>query len=98
MRTFWLSFTDPDRPAGSRFLGVCVIDVTEAEATAARAAHPQAAPDAEWIGAAMRHAWAAGCNPGGQVGSIEITDAPEAARAPRDRLLSKSELAALGLA
>ena len=100
-RTFWLSFTDPDRPAGAQFLGVCIVDVSGAAAATMRArlaqTHPHAQDGAEWIAAALRHAHTAQCNPGGEVGCVEITGAPEAATAPRNQLLSRADLTALGL-
>jgi hypothetical protein len=98
MRTYWLSFTDQDRPAGGRFLGVTVIDVTADQAEAIRPElPPQAQPGAEWIAAACRAAWDMGCNPGGTVASYDITGRPEAVRAPHARLLSRAELRTLGL-
>jgi hypothetical protein len=101
-RTFWLSFTDPHRPVGSQFLGVCVVDVSTADAALARQVFAQekpfAKPGSEWIGAALRRAWQCGANPGGEVATLDISDAPEAATAPRDRLLGRVELVALGLA
>jgi hypothetical protein len=80
---------------------VCIVDVTEADAVQAQNMghiHPQAQPGAAWLAAAMRRAWVAGVNPGGQVGTWEITGRPEAATAPRDRLMTHAELVALNLA
>src|SRR6185295_17830721 len=101
-QTFWLSFTDPDRPSGQQFLGVAVVDVTEADAVEARR-HllPQALPGAEWIGAALRKAHETGCNPGGEVGSVRIDDTAEFAakspHIPRHQLLSRADLERLDL-
>lgn len=35
-RTFWLSFVDETRPEGDRFLGVCIVDVTDEDAARAK--------------------------------------------------------------
>lgn len=102
-KTFWLSFCDPDAPAGQQFRGVCVVDVDDADAGTAAidlaARFPNAQPGAEWIAAAMRKAWREGCNPGGEVATMEL--APEALAAappiPRNRLLQKDELRACGV-
>jgi len=97
MRTFWLSFCDGDRPTGEQFLGVAVVDVSDDQATAAlediktRFTHAQ--PGAEWLGAAMREAWRLGCNPGGEVQSMELPqDDPRLVMVPRGRLMQKPEL------
>lgn len=101
VRTYWLSFVDPDRPAGQRFLGVAIVEVTATEAAAARPRlPPQAKPGMEWHGAALRKAWQTGCNPGGEVEHYELdpahlASAPSAL--PRHRLMQKPELQALGL-
>jgi hypothetical protein len=96
-RTFWLSFVDRDAPAGQRFKGVCIIDVDELEAGMMKrevdARFPHHAADAEWLAAATRKAWEYGCNPGGEVGSMElVTTHP----APRNRLLTREELTRWG--
>jgi predicted RecA/RadA family phage recombinase len=99
-RTFWLSFVDPE---SGKNLGVAIVDVTEADVTVllAEGFHtrfPKAKPGAEWIAAATRVAWAHNCNPGGQVGSAELTgDAALLAHAPRNRLMDRPELEARGL-
>ena len=101
-KVFWLSFCDNEKPKGSQFLGACIVEVTAAEADAAmiviRLRFPFAQPDAEWIAAASRKAHATGCNPGGEMASIDVTDAPpeELARYPRHVLLSKADLEAIG--
>jgi len=101
MKTFWLSFSDPDRPAGQRFLGVCIVDVTvemaaEAFAQVTRRWPHRQADGAEWLAAAIRQAHQLGCNPGGDVASWEVP--PDiAARCPRNRLLLRPELLELGL-
>jgi|SRR5580765_5989839 len=102
MKTFWLSFTDPDRPKGEQFLGVAIIDVTEADAALAAAIvaarHPHAQPSANWIAAAIQRAWDTRCNPGGEIMSIDVTGEHEAEKAPHHCLLSRADLRELGLA
>lgn len=29
MHTYWLSFVDPELPAGNKFLGVCIVDAAD---------------------------------------------------------------------
>lgn len=99
MKTLWLSFADGTKPKGSQFLGVAVVEVSDAEATAAlvqvRINFPRAKPGAEWVAAASRKAWMRGCNPGGQVLSVELS--PEHADGiPRNRLLTREELEHFG--
>jgi hypothetical protein len=101
MRTFWLSFSDPELPNGEQFLGVALIDVTDADAATAivqlRAKFPAAAPGAEWIAAAIQCAWDMQCNPGGEILTIDVTGEHEADKVPRNRLLSKADLSDLGI-
>ena len=90
MRTFWLSFADD-----SGHLGVCVVDIKAEEAAASRGMidvmFPQHLEGAEWITAASSKAYAMGCNPGGEILSIEVS--PTRSRSmPRNRLLSKQEV------
>lgn len=77
-RTFWLSFVDETRPEGDRFLGVCVVDVTDEDAARAKEFQarrfPGALPGAEWLGAAIRKSHAIGCNPGGNAAGLDITN------------------------
>lgn len=111
-QTWWLSFTDPARPAGTQFLGVAIVDVTEGDAAAAlpfvqeiRDAYrlPPPAPDSApvWIAAAMRKAHATGCNPGGQIAPLRLDGSPLFAamdkRLPRHRLLSRAEMSERGI-
>jgi len=96
-RTFWLSFTNPDKPKGSQFLGVSIIEVTEEMAEEAREEIKRgrpADPGAEWLIAAIAESWRMACNPGGEIGAIEITGMPEV-EYPKNRLLSKPDIAAL---
>jgi hypothetical protein len=102
-RLFWLSFVDSDRPEGQRNLGVAVVEVMESDIAAAQEIinrdFPKADPRAGAVAAAICTAWATGCNPGGEVGCVEITDAdPEKlARAPRHQLMSREDLERLDL-
>ncbi len=102
LKTFWLSFCDGAKPTGERFLGACLVDVTQDDADEAivwLAIHrPQARAGAEWIAAAQRKAWRERCNPGGEVAFCDISDAPADVLAtyPRNRLMTRSELEAWG--
>lgn len=109
-QTWWLSFSDPDRPPRERFLGVVIVDVTEAEAgdiaasvTARRAQHglPLQEPSVDYMAAAIRKAHRVRANPGGEVAAWRIDDQPNFAaldpKMPRDRLLSKADLVARDL-
>lgn len=101
MRTFWLSFCDGKRPAGEQFLGACLVDVTQAEASQALIEIAFSFPDAlhgsEWVAAATRKAHREGCNPGGEIASADVTDGPPEMLSlyPRNRLMSKAELEAI---
>lgn len=100
MRTYWMSFMDPDRPKGDRFLGVVVVDVTEDDWQQAvprllskHPNHPDPA-EAAWLVAAIHKAWAAKVNPGGEMQAAQIVH-PDHGRLPRLTLLSKSDIDAL---
>jgi hypothetical protein len=99
MRTFWLSFVDPDRPEGQQFLGVTVVDVSDNEVASIvdeiRDRFPNAKAGAEWIAAATRKAWSLGCNPGGEVGCAELPS-ETCGHVPRNRLLTREEAARFG--
>lgn len=78
----WLSFCDPDRPAGSQFLGACMVEVSSLDDPRAAACE------------ATERAWQLECNPGGQV---EASPVPEdvARRIDRKwigRLLSRDKI------
>jgi len=96
VRTYWLSFTGPHKPQGEQFLGVVVVDVQESEAQAALKMRPAMYDKIHgpWVGAALRSAHISGCNPGGEVSSWRVDDAPpeRLKRYPRLRLLSRVEL------
>ncbi len=103
-KTYWLSFCDGERPTGQQFLGVAIVDVTDADVDAIReelrAKFPKAKDGAEWLAAASRKAWALGCNPGGEMLSHEMPaealELPQMLATPRGVLLDKPTLAALG--
>jgi hypothetical protein len=99
MKTFWLSFVDASQPPGQQFRGVAIVDVSDADAALAdrevRAKFPHAKDGAEWIAAASRKAWLMGCNPGGEMMSIELPPGTHE-NLPRHRILSRDELNTLG--
>lgn len=74
MSLFWLSFCDPERPEGTQFLGVAIVDGTE-------------------LLSATSRAYALGCNPGGEIMSLQV--APNLVglidERWRDRLLTRAE-------
>ena len=76
MKIYWLSFCDGDKPKGEQFLGACLVEVSQEEADLAAVCvaieFPYAEPGSEWIGAASRKAHQMGCNPGGEMASIEL--------------------------
>jgi hypothetical protein len=97
VKTFWMSFCDSARPKGKQFLGACVIDVTAAEADDAAILvllrFPFAQPNAEWIAAATTNAHRLGCNPGGEIATMEITaDHPMLARYQRGVLMDRATI------
>lgn len=109
-QTWWLSFCDPDKPEGQQFLGVVIVDVNERDKTlgefgaaAIRASHglpPLTDPTDQWMSAAIAKSHRLRINPGGECVGHRVDDiAPpeELARCPRDRVLQKPELAALGV-
>lgn len=99
-KVFWLSFCDPEKPAGTQFLGGCVLEVTAEEAQAVRAEvrrrFPMALPDAEWFAAATRKARELGCNPGGEVAFAELPpNHPMLAHYPIGVLLDRASIEAI---
>jgi len=100
-KTFWLSFCDPTRPTGEQFLGVCIVDVTQEDADEALLDvvlnFPCAQEGAHWIGAASRKAHREGCNPGGEMASMDITGVPSPVPLVKNQLLSFADLERLGL-
>lgn len=95
-RTYWLSFCDTDKPVGSQFLGAVVVDVTRDDADLALLLRPtiRNREEGPWIAAALHACWAAGVNPGGQVGSYRIDEAPPevVASYPRLMLMDKATI------
>jgi hypothetical protein len=98
MRTYWLSFVDDQRPPGQRFLGACIVQVSDADEAACRTRWPNMHDPIEgpWIAAATRKAWQLGCNPGGQVAAMHLHDDARNARNlplyPLGVLMSKQEI------
>lgn len=110
-QTWWLSFCDGDRPIGEQFLGAAILDVDEQDIArsegvrkALRARHglPDLTdPDDRSMSAAIWKSHRYACNPGGEVAAVRIDEAPgfaaHDAQMPRNRLLQKAALIALGL-
>jgi hypothetical protein len=99
-KVFWLSFCDGDKPKGQQFLGACLVEVTDVEATASLAVitevFPRAKPGAEWVAAASRKAHRLKCNPGGEMLSFEIPlDHPNIAHFPFGVLMDRPTIARL---
>ncbi len=82
MTYYWLSFTDPERPEGQRFLGGCIVEAENFLAATTRAWKLGISPGVE----------------GSEVAGIAIAPEYEAniGRFGVDRLISKAELNALG--
>lgn len=99
MRTYWLSFCDPERPESEQFLGACLVEVTDEDAATALTFitehFPKHAPGAEWQAAAARKAHREGCNPGGQILQIDVTGHPMLRLYPLHKLLSMAEIEAI---
>jgi hypothetical protein len=75
-RRYFLAFGDAET---QRDLGACVVEVSGADAMIEWIAKPDMHNQdvGPWLAAAIREAWAQGCNPGGQVMGGHITqDAP----------------------
>lgn len=85
---WWLSFVDPDRPEGQRFLGVTVMDYDLPEGVEALR---------DIVELVLTEAWRRQCNPGG---AAQVTKLEELADAVtpmtyRNRILMKPEVAEL---
>ena len=95
-RVYWLSICDPKKPRDQQFLGVCLIRVTEMDAIRAKVRiddlFPHHVADAEWIAAATKKARDMGCNPGGEIMSVEIDPTRLPNGALFNVLLSRTEL------
>ncbi len=97
-RTYWLSFCDTDRPTGQQFLGVVLVDVTEADAEWERVIRAMRDQDeGPWIAACITKAWEAKVNPGGEVQTKRMDGRCDAALAlyPRLTLLDRAAITAL---
>lgn len=100
-RTYWMSFTDPERPKGTQFLGVIVVDVTREQAQDALMFHPMVVTEKQaWIGACLTATHTAGVNPGGQVAFNRLDEHPLFDVAgplyPRLQLLTREQVNMLG--
>ena len=96
-KVFWLSFCDVDKPEGQQFLGACLIQVSEADAMDALVdillRFPHAQEGAEWLGAAVKKAHRLGCNPGGEVASMEVElDNPNLSRFQLNTLMDRATI------
>ena len=85
------------KPKGEQCLGGCVVDVTEDDAADASQLlmlrFPHAQAGAEWIAAASRRAHTLGCNPGGEMASVEVpSDHPMLAHYPHGVLMDRSTI------
>ena len=98
MKTIWMSFIDTEREAGNRFLGVNIVDITEAEAEFQLAIFPEMYDKigGPVVCAAAAKAYSLGINPGGEVMAMEMSPGmvPEELK---NRLLSQADLEASGL-
>lgn len=101
-RCYWLSFVDETRPRGQGSLGVCIVEVTEADYVEARphaiAKNPLMDVEGIWLVAAIRVAWRLGCNPGGEVASTWFTPDKLPPNIPLGQLMQRKELKERGLA
>jgi len=97
-RTFWLSFVKVT-PEGTEFLGVCVVEVTEADRKSGWhkciARGMPTSHGRDWIAGAINRTHRLGINPGGNVKFVELP--PDHPPVPLDRLLSRAELEQLGI-
>lgn len=93
MGLWWLSFVDPKRPQGQRFLG-CALVETETDPDDPKVA----------MSDAIRRAWRTGCNPGGEVQASQfdldrMSNAARLllARAPHHVLMDRDTMREYGL-
>ena len=92
-----MSFVNPHGPDGERFLGVAIVDVTPEDVNEILAEKPEfrtRTTEQLYTIGAIRKAWKTGCNPGGEVLSSDVTDAPadKLARFPRHQLMTREEV------
>lgn len=104
----WLSFADPERPEGTHFLGVAIVEgptkrTPEGLATVwakwAAAGHPDpfgpiSDEDYAMI-LAVDYCWRNGINPGGEIAAWPLMD--DVPMELRNRLLTRSDLETAGL-
>lgn len=91
MKTFWLSFADETGHLGVAVVDVNDHDLAQAEVAVALGLGIDNPEDAQInIIAAVRVARNAGCNPGGEVMAVDLTDSddPRKDSIPRNQLLS----------
>lgn len=94
MRTYWLSFVDPDTRES---FGACVVEVSDTEMLADKVMFPNMPGDDErhWEGAAVAKAWQTSCNPGGEVMAVRMDTNPNfdqmMAAYPKYKLMSQAE-------
>lgn len=95
IKTFWISFCDSKT---GKNIGICVVQVTSAQAEEAIAIHERVNPDRlnpgdEWTVAAIGKSLLMGCNPGGEVAIREVVD-PSVLPVdlPKNKLLQIDEL------
>ena len=81
----WLSFCDPAKPAGSQFLGACIVEVP---------GHPD---ERVCCARAIAAAWEHGCNPGGEVESYQLpAEKEDFCRPHLNRLMNRREAERIG--
>jgi hypothetical protein len=84
---WWLSFINPERPVGDKFLGVSIVECDLRKT------------ELETVKAVIRKAWAEGCNPGGEakivpipLDQLEPGEAQDVLNAPKNTLMSFDDL------
>lgn len=85
MVLWWMSFVAPDSPEGEQFVGAALVEADD-------------------LPSAITRSWERGCNPGGEIQAVPLpVDEIETerllalARAPRDTLMDRRTLGAIGL-
>lgn len=95
----WLSFIDPSKPEGTKFLGVVIVEFSDADVEVARAAAPNLK---QWdfaeaaTAAAITKSWIVGANPGGECQAYSFPDQfAHVVRPHLNKLLTKAEADAI---
>jgi hypothetical protein len=89
-QAWWLSFINDEKPEGERSLGVCIVQIPDAEYTESG--------EGSAFSNALRMAHFMGCNPGGNVrGRRVFEDSPIFGKLLYNKLMDKAELDELGL-